>query len=312
VTALVIAAGVEGDSEHPIAKAVSAAAAGLPRGRPPAPAIRDFESTQGGGAAATLLFSPASRAESPPGPLGDGWLSAAVGKPSYLAGLDMPLGDQLTRIYHAAARGGGTPVAVGWQGAGRAVLVLRDEPKPSSADAIVQLRELGVTPYLLTGDARGAALAVAAAVGIPPVHVAAEVTPGGKVAEVRRLQAAGKVVAMVGDGVNDAAALAAADLGVAMGSGADAAKHAADISLAGSDLAAVPQAIRLSRAAVRIIDENLFWAFFYNVAMLPLAAAGLANPMVAGAAMAVSSVLVVGNSLRLERFGRRARERSRG
>jgi Cu+-exporting ATPase len=195
---------------------------------------------------------------------------------------------------------GRTAVLAGWDGRARGVLVVADVVKPTSGAAITRLRELGLTPVLLTGDNTAAARAVAAEVGVD--EVIAEVLPAEKVDVVRRLQAEGKVVAMVGDGVNDAAALAQADLGLAMGTGTDAAIEASDLTLVRGDLTAAVDAIRLSRRTLRIIKSNLFWAFAYNVAALPLAAAGLLNPMIAGAAMALSSVFVVANSLRLRGF----------
>ncbi|UZN05418.1 heavy metal translocating P-type ATPase [Cellulomonas sp. S1-8] len=210
--------------------------------------------------------------------------------------------DDVTDAVAAAEDDGATAVVAAWDGRARGVLVLRDPVKPTSAAAVRELRALGLRPVLLTGDNRGAALATARAVGIADADVVAQVMPDEKVAEVERLQAGGARVAMVGDGVNDAAALATADLGLAMGTGTDVAIEAADLTLVRGDLASAPQAIRLSRRTLRIIRQNLFWAFAYNVAAIPLAALGLLNPMIAGAAMAFSSVLVVTNSLRLRRF----------
>jgi Cu+-exporting ATPase len=227
---------------------------------------------------------------------------AAVGKASYLRGLGFTVPSAVEEAYQAAAESGGTAVLVGWNGQAQAVLVLRDEPKTDSASAIKQLKALGVRPLLVTGDSKGAALVAAKEVGIAATDVRAQVPPEGKVKVIQHLQAEGRVVAMVGDGVNDAAAIAAADLGMAMGSGTDVANHAADITLMRNTLTSVPQAIRLSRATLRVIKQNLFWAFAYNVAMLPLAVAGWASPMLAGAAMAFSSLIVVSNSLRLARF----------
>ncbi|MFE7993692.1 HAD-IC family P-type ATPase, partial [Streptomyces shenzhenensis] len=193
-----------------------------------------------------------------------------------------------------------TAVVAGWDGAARGVLTVADAVKETSAEAVRELRALGLRPVLLTGDNRAVAQAVAEAVGID--EVIAEVLPEDKVDVVRRLRREGRIVAMVGDGVNDAAALATADLGLAMGTGTDAAIEAGDLTLVRGDLRVAADAIRLSRRTLATIKGNLGWAFGYNLAALPLAAAGLLNPMIAGAAMAFSSVFVVTNSLRLRRF----------
>ncbi|TMR97790.1 HAD-IC family P-type ATPase, partial [Nonomuraea basaltis] len=223
-----------------------------------------------------------------------------VGRPRLLAEWSQHLTPGLERALHAAQAAGRTAVAVGWDGQARAVLVVADVVKATSKEAITRLRALGLTPVLLTGDNEAVAKTVAAEVGID--EVIAEVLPADKVDVVKGLQSEGRVVAMVGDGVNDAAALAQADLGLAMGTGTDAAIEASDLTLVRGDLRVAADAIRLSRRTLSTIKGNLFWAFAYNVAALPLAALGLLNPMIAGAAMAFSSVFVVSNSLRLRRF----------
>ena len=204
-----------------------------------------------------------------------------------------------TELERALERGG-TVVAAGWDGAARALFEVTDTIKPASRDAVSALRGLGLRPILLTGDGERAARAVASQAGID--EVIAGVMPAGKEATIRELQAAGRVVAMVGDGVNDAPALARADLGVAIGTGADAAIQASDLTLVSGDPRGAADAIRLSRRTLRTIKQNLGWAFGYNVAAIPLAAAGLLSPMISGAAMAASSLCVVGNALRLRRF----------
>ncbi len=206
------------------------------------------------------------------------------------------------RVTKAADSDGRTSVEVGWDGARRGVIRLADTVKPTSAEAIAELKALGITPMLLTGDNQAVAARVAAEVGIAAADVIAGVLPSQKADAISALQARGRRVAMVGDGVNDSVALATADIGMAMGTGTDAAIEAGDITLVRGDLRTVPTALRLSARTLRIIKQNLFWAFGYNAAAIPLAALGLLNPMIAGAAMAVSSVLVVANSLRLKRF----------
>ena len=226
--------------------------------------------------------------------------AVVAGRAQLLADWSLHLPPDLEAAKGTAEAAGHTAIAAGWDGQVRAVLVVADAVKPTSAEAIGQLRGLGLRPVLLTGDNEAAARTVAATVGID--DVIAEVLPAGKVAVIRRLQDEGRVVAMVGDGVNDAAALAQADLGLAMGTGTDAAIEASDLTLVRGDLRTAADAIRLSRRTLATIKGNLFWAFAYNVAALPLAAAGYLNPLLAGAAMAFSSVFVVSNSLRLRRF----------
>jgi Cu+-exporting ATPase len=225
-----------------------------------------------------------------------------AGRPELFADWERTLPAELAAASDAAESAGRTAVIAGWDGAVRAVLVVADTVKATSAAAIAQLRGLGLRPVLLTGDNQRAAAAVAAEVGIDADAVFADVLPPDKVAVIRRLQGEGAVVAMVGDGVNDAAALAQADLGLALGTGTDVAIEASDLTLVRGDLRAAADAIALSRRTLAVIKGNLFWAFAYNVAAIPLAAAGYLNPMIAGAAMAFSSVFVVSNSLRLRRF----------
>ncbi|HEX9259515.1 MAG TPA: HAD-IC family P-type ATPase, partial [Acidimicrobiales bacterium] len=226
--------------------------------------------------------------------------AVVAGRQRFLADWALHVPPELEAVVRDAEATGRTAVLAGWDGAARAVLVVADTVKPTSRSAVTGLRGLGLRPILLTGDNEAAARAVAAQVGID--EVVAEVLPQDKVEVVRRLQGEGRVVAMVGDGVNDAAALAQADLGLAMGTGTDVAIEASDLTLVRGDLQAAVDAIRLSRRTLATIKGNLFWAFAYNVAAVPLAMAGLLNPLIAGAAMAFSSVFVVSNSLRLRRF----------
>ncbi|HET8879392.1 MAG TPA: heavy metal translocating P-type ATPase [Arthrobacter sp.] len=290
-----LAGAAEAASEHPIARAIAAAA--LTAGRQPAPGddpgtarlpdVVDFRSAPGGGVRGTVAGRLVTVGRS-------GWLQenhVAVTGPQQAA-------------LAAAEAAGASAIWVAVDGTPAGIISLRDTLKPGSAAAIARLKELGLRPVLLTGDNAAVAGQVAAAVGIAPEDVYAGVTPEGKVDAVRALQGRGATVAMAGDGVNDAAALAQADLGIAMGSGTDVAIEAADLTVMGNDLAQVGQAIELSRRTLATIKTNLFWAFFYNAVGIPVAALGLLNPMIAGGAMAASSVLVVANSLRLRSFGK--------
>ncbi|MFJ8936228.1 heavy metal translocating P-type ATPase [Streptomyces sp. NPDC102365] len=277
-----LAGALEHASEHPIARAV---AAGAEERTGPLPAVDGFENVPGLGVRGTVEGH-----------------TVLVGRARLLEEAGIPLPDSLAALRTRAEEEGRTAVAVAWDGAAHGVVTVADAVKETSAEAVRALRALGLTPVLLTGDNRTVAESVARSVGIDPAEVIAEVLPEGKADVIRRLQAEGRAVAMVGDGVNDAAALATADLGLAMGTGTDAAIEASDLTLVRGDLRAAPDAIRLSRRTLSTIKGNLVWAFGYNVAALPLAAAGLLNPMIAGAAMAFSSVFVVTNSLRLRAF----------
>ncbi|MFI6704589.1 heavy metal translocating P-type ATPase [Streptomyces sp. NPDC050509] len=277
-----LAGALEHSSEHPIARAVAEGAAERV-GALPAP--EEFANVPGLGVQGVVEGH-----------------AVLVGRTKLLAEWEIHLPEELARRKAEAEAAGRTAIAVAWDGEARAVLEVADAVKETSAEAVRRLRALGLTPVLLTGDHRAVAASVAAEVGIDADRVIAEVMPEDKVEAVRKLQAEGRSVAMVGDGVNDAAALAQADLGLAMGTGTDAAIEAGDLTLVRGDLRVAADAIRLARRTLSTIRGNLFWAFAYNVAALPLAAAGLLNPMIAGAAMAFSSVFVVGNSLRLRRF----------
>jgi Cu+-exporting ATPase len=278
------AGALEHSSEHPIARAIATGAADEVG---PLPAVTGFANLPGRGVRGTVEGA-----------------EVLVGRETLLE--TDALDARLAAAKAAAEERGETAVVVAWEGRARGVLVVADTLRPTSAEAVAQLKGLGLTPVLLTGDHRAVAEQIASEVGIE--RVIAEVLPEDKIAEVERLQGQGRIVAMVGDGVNDAPALAQADLGLAMGTGTDVAIEAGDITLVRCDLRAAADAIRLSRRTLSTIKGNLFWAFAYNVAAIPLAALGLLNPMLAGAAMAFSSVFVVGNSLRLRSFRSRARD----
>ncbi len=303
-----LAGAVEAASEHPIAHAIAVSAlaritasaartsaTASPVGRPEGqdddggrlPAVVQFRSAPGGGVAGAVEGRQVLAGRT-------GWLQEN--------GVHVPPEQQ--EVLHTTEASGATAIWVAVDGTAAGIISLRDTIKPGSAAAITRLKALGLRPVLLTGDNAAVAAQVADAVGISPDDVYAGVLPAGKVEAVRKLQAGGAIVAMAGDGVNDAAALAQADLGIAMGSGTDVAIEAADLTVMGNDLGQVAQAIELSRRTLATIRTNLFWAFFYNAVGIPVAALGLLNPMIAGAAMAASSVLVVANSLRLRRFGR--------
>ncbi|MEU3163882.1 heavy metal translocating P-type ATPase [Streptosporangium sp. NPDC006930] len=271
-----LAGALEGASEHPVARAVARAADSTAE-------VEDFANIEGLGVQGVV----------------DGH-AVLVGRPQLLADWSQHLPPELEEELERAQARGETAIAVGWDGKARAVLTVADAIKPTSAEAVAALRALGLRPILLTGDNETVARTVAEAVGVE--DVIADVLPADKVEVVKRLQSEGRTVAMIGDGVNDAAALAQADLGMAMGTGTDVAIEASDLTLVRGDLRVAADAIRLSRRTLRTIRGNLFWAFAYNVAAIPLAAFGLLTPMIAGGAMALSSVFVVSNSLRLRRF----------
>jgi Cu+-exporting ATPase len=271
-----LAGAAESASEHPLAQAIAAAA----EEKPP---VSEFRNHAGLGIEALVEGH-----------------AVLLGRASFLSDWAIAVPEEACAWQEQAESAGQTVVAVAWDGELHGLLTLADTLKPTSQDAISELRQLGLTPVLLTGDNERAARSIAEEVGIEQVR--AEVLPDGKAAEVERLQQGGATVAMVGDGVNDAPALATADLGLAIGTGTDVAIEASDLTLVSGDLRAAADAIRLARRTLATIKGNLFWAFAYNVAAIPLAVAGLLNPIIAAAAMAASSIFVVTNSLRLRRF----------
>lgn len=306
---LILAGAVESASEHPIAHAISAAATDAltkastvpespaqagPKALTSAgslPRVQDFSSAPGGGVRGKVQLNGSTKA-------------VVVGRSGWLEENGIAIDAPGRNALEEQENNGATAIWVAVDGVAAGIISLRDTIKPGSAAAITRLKELGIRPMLLTGDNAAVAAQVASTVGIPAGDVFAGVLPEGKVEAVRRLQEKGATVAMAGDGVNDAAALAQSDLGIAMGSGTDVAIEASDLTVMGSDLHQLVQAIELSRKTLSTIKTNLFWAFFYNAIGIPVAALGLLNPMIAGAAMAASSVLVVANSLRLRSFGK--------
>ena len=290
--ALRLAGAVEDASEHPVGQALARAAAARLGALPP---VTGFTALPGAGVRGTV---------------GDHEIT--VGHPDLFAQLSLPVPASLGQAAEAAEAHGRTAVLASWDGRVRAAFVVADQIKPHAAEAVARLRRLGIRPLLVTGDNSRAARSVAAGLGIPAPDVLAGVKPEGKVEAVRKLQADGTAVALVGDGVNDAAALAQADLGMAVGTGTDAAIGAADLTLVGGDPLSIVAAVELARATMAVIRANLAWASGYNLVAIPLAALGYLNPLFAGVAMSASSLIVVGNSLRLRRFGARslAREQS--
>jgi P-type Cu+ transporter len=280
--ALRFAGAVEDASEHPVGQAIARAAAARRGGLPP---VAGFAALPGAGVRGTV----------------DGRV-VTVGSPRLFAEQSLTVPPSVRQAVRAAEEAGRTAVLVGWDGQARAAIVVADQLKPHAADAVAHLRDLGLRPVLLTGDNARAARSVAAQLGIAAADVRAEVRPEGKVEAVRRLQSAGEAVALAGDGVNDAAALAQADLGMAVGTGADAAIGAADLTLVSGDPLSIVSAIELARATMAVIRGNLAWASAYNLIAIPLAALGYLNPLFAGIAMSASSLIVVGNSLRLRHF----------
>ena len=280
--ALRLAGAVEDASEHPVGQAIARAAAERLGALPPA---GDFTALPGAGVRGTVEGR-----------------EVIVGRPDLFARLSLPVPAPLGQAAAAAETRGQTAVLAAWDGRARAVLVVADQLRPHAAEAVARIRRLGIRPLLVTGDNEHAARSVAAGLGIPAPDVRAGVKPEGKVEAVRDLQADGTAVALVGDGVNDAAALAQADLGMAVGTGADAAIGAADLTLIGGDPLSIVTAVELARATMSVIRANLAWASGYNLVAIPLAALGYLNPLFAGVAMSASSLIVVGNSLRLRRF----------
>jgi P-type Cu+ transporter len=297
--ALLLAGSVEDSSEHPIGQAIAREAAARLGALAP---VTDFTAIPGGGVRGTVSFAGGTTRDAG---AGDGReADVTIGSVVLLAQMSCPVPDGLREVVRGAEAAGQTAVLACWDGQARAALVVADAPRPGAVEAVAEAQRLGLKPVLVTGDSKLAALAIAAQLGIPAGNVFGGIRPEGKAEMIQLLQREVGPVAMAGDGVNDAAALAQADLGIAAGTPTGAAAGAADLTLVGGDPRGIPQAVRLARATLAVIQQNMTWAFGYNLIAIPLAALGYLNPLLAGIAMSASSLLVTANSLRLRRFGR--------